>query len=782
MQRNYGRYILFCLLFTVAIMLYSPKALHIYSEDTPKNILILNSYHKGLSWTDGETEGIYNTLKNYDKNFNLSVEYMDWKNYPEEENLKDIYRHLKYKYSNKKIDIVITTDDAALEFALKNREDIFKDVPIVFCGVNEKGIAKLTKGHKAVVGVAEIVDPIGTVKAALKLKPNLKEIYVLFDNTESGISTGEITIKAIRDVSPSIKINTLNDKCIEDIFQEVGRAPDDSAVLITTYYRDLYDMIVGFEEFSLEVSRRSRVPVFHLYDFGLDNGAIGGSVLSGKLEGEQAGKLAVRILEGEDISKIPIVTSRTTTYMFDYNQLEKFNIPLERVPESSTVINKPFSFFETYRSIVITAIIIFLLLIVFIIILFIYLGKIHRMRDELHEKHEKLIDSDNRLKQQFEKLIMAQQDLSSSEKRYSLLFEKMMNAFAVLEPVINNEGKLVDMRFINVNPGFEEQIGLETVDIVGKAWMEVFKYPNKNLKIYHEILHTGETKHFDTYYPNINIYYSANAFKLSDSQIGVVFNNITEYKEAIKEITILNDELEQRVAERTDELQSAVNELESFAYTVSHDLKSPLRAVDGYSRILKEDFECKLGAEGIEIISNIRHICKDMIDMISKLLKYSTASETEIVKEKVDIEEILKSIFKELISVNINRDITLIIETGLPTVFADKILIRQVIYNILSNAVKFTKNRETALINVGCTITGEEYIFYVKDNGAGFDMDSSSKLFSIFQRLHASDEFEGSGIGLVTVKKIIQRHGGRVWIEGKTEIGATVYFTLPFEG
>jgi light-regulated signal transduction histidine kinase (bacteriophytochrome) len=171
-----------------------------------------------------------------------------------------------------------------------------------------------------------------------------------------------------------------------------------------------------------------------------------------------------------------------------------------------------------------------------------------------------------------------------------------------------------------------------------------------------------------------------------------------------------------------------------------------------------------------------------MIDMISKLLKYSTASETEIVKEKINIEEILKSIFKELISVNLNRDITLIIETGLPTVFADKILIRQVIYNILSNAVKFTKNREAALINVGCTITGEEYIFYVKDNGAGFDMDSSSKLFSIFQRLHASDEFEGSGIGLVTVKKIIQRHGGRVWIEGKTEIGATVYFTLPFEG
>ena len=451
-----------------------------------------------------------------------------------------------------------------------------------------------------------------------------------------------------------------------------------------------------------------------------------------------------------------------------------------QAPDGSVIINKPFSFFETYKSIVITAIIIFSLLIVFIIILAIYLRKISGMKSELQNKHEELIQSDNKLRQQFNELISMQKMLSSSEKRYSLLFEKMLNAFCVFEPAMNESGKLIDVRFAAINPGFKAQIDMVTTDIVGKTWMEVYKYPNKNLKIYNDILCTNEAKHFDTYYPRTNIYYSANAFKISDNQIGVVFNNITEYKQAIKEITILKDELEQRVIDRTEELQNAVNELEAFTYTVSHDLKSPLRAVDGYTKILREDFESKLGEEGSEIIGNIRIICADMIDMISKLLKYSTTSKADIVKEEIYIEEMFESIYKELISANLDRDITMTIETGLPHVIADKIMIRQAIYNILSNAVKFTQNREKAFIIIGCAITGDEYIFYVKDNGAGFDMDSSGKLFGIFQRLHTNDEFEGSGIGLVTVKKIIQRHGGRVWIEGKIDIGATVYFTLPF--
>lgn len=780
-NENFKSYRLpFMLLVTVALI-FSALTNIAYGDNECRNILILNSYHKGLSWTDGETEGILSQLKDAGLDCCTSVEYMDWKRYPTEENLKHIYESLKFKYANQDIDIIITTDDSALDFALKNRAELFSDAPIVFCGVNEEGIREITKGYSRFTGVTEIIDPVNTVKAALEINPELKEILIIFDNSESGLSTGSTTIQTIKRLNPEIKIRTLNEKSLEDMLVEVGRAPADSAILITTYYSDQYGTASGFENLVREVSKVSKAPIYHLYDFGLGNGAVGGCVLSGKAEGENAGRLAVRILKGESVSDIPVKTLQNIRYIFDYKQLVKFNIPMYKIPKGSEIINLPNTFFREHRTIVITALIIFTLLILFIVILVSYLRKISRMKNQLEKNHEELAASENKLRQQYEELVRVQQNLIISEKRYFLLFEKMMNGFFVFEPVLNDEKKMVDIRFLKVNPGFELQTGLKADEITGKTWMEVHGYPNKNLAIYHRILHTGKPEHFETYYEQENKYYLTNAFKISDNEVGSIFENITRYKQAIKEITLLNEELEHRVAERTDELQSVVNELESFTYTVSHDLKSPLRAIEGYSRLILEDFGPMLETEAGEMLQNIRNICHDMIDMISNLLKYSTTSKAPIEKVKLDSEVLFRSIFDELMSANPDRKVKLTVETGLPAVYADKLLLKQVLYNILSNAVKFTRHKEQALINVGCTITGDEYIFYIKDNGVGFDMQYSRKLFGIFQRLHSKEDFEGSGIGLVTVKKIIQRHGGRVWIEGKEGQGATVYFTLPLE-
>lgn len=772
---------LFLSLLLAAAIILNHIPLKLDAQECSKNILILNSYHKGLSWTDRQVEGITGVLEEVYEYCNIAVEYMDWKNYPTERNLSELYDSLKYKYADKKLDVVIATDDAALEFALKHRAEIFSDAPIVFSGVNEQGIGRLTKDHSNVTGIAEIIDPEKTVRAAMEIYPDLEEIYVLFDNTESGLSTGEMTIEAIRKVDSDIMIHRMNQKSINEILDEVAKASDKSIVLLTTYYMDPKGGAVGFENITRMVSKSSRVPVFHLYAFGIDHGAFGGSMLSGRLQGEGAGKIASRILKGEDISNIPVELTKTTRYIFDYDQLDRFGIPMNKVPKDSEVVKRPYSFFEEYRSIVLTIELIFALLIGFIIILVFYIKKIRRMRNELEKNHHELKASESMLKEQYQQLVKAQQSLISSESRYSLLFEKMLNGFAIFEPVKNEGGKIVDLRFININPGFKTQVGVNVNQIVGRTWMEVFGYPNQNLRIYHNILETGQSMHFETYYSATGIYYLANAFKISNSQIGVVFDNITIYKRVIKEISTLNEELEQRVAERTQELQNAVNELEAFTYTVSHDLKSPIRAVDGYSRIVLEDFASRLGEEGVEIMGNIRGICKDMIELISKLLSYSTMAKAEIVKEEVDVEGQVRSIFNELQSANRNRNIKLSVETGLPMVSADRVLMRQVLHNLLSNAVKFTRHKEEALISVGCTITEEEYIFYVKDNGAGFDMDYSDKLFGIFQRLHTVDEFEGSGIGLVTVKKIIQKHGGRVWIEGRPGAGASVYFALPLK-
>lgn len=227
------------------------------------------------------------------------------------------------------------------------------------------------------------------------------------------------------------------------------------------------------------------------------------------------------------------------------------------------------------------------------------------------------------------------------------------------------------------------------------------------------------------------------------------------------------------------ELEAAVNELEAFSYTVSHDLKSPLRAIQGYSKIILEDYREALDKDASGMVCNIRNMCSDMITMIGKLLQYSTTVRLEVHKESVNISEMFSSVFQELKPIYSKRFIEFEFETGMPIVLADAVMLKQVIYNIISNAIKFTENTEKALIVAGCKMGVDEYIFYLKDNGVGINMEFSGKLFQIFQRLHSPHEFEGNGIGLAAVRKIIEKHGGRTWIEGKVNEGAIVYFTLP---
>lgn len=780
-----------CILICACLIFVNLYSVRTYAQENEiKNILILNSYQDGLSWTDHEVHGIVTALYKSDLNYSIDVEFMDWKNYPTKENLDNIYSDLSYKYSNKHLDMVITTDDAALEFSLANRNKLFADTPIVFCGVNQNGVSQLVKSTKAdnVTGVVEEVDAERTIQAAMKINPKLSKVYVIYDTTESGRSTGELTIQAIKKIAPKVKIISLNRGKYEEILNQVEQVQNNSAILITTYYKDEEGSVVGFEDFCEMVSEKSHVPVYHLYEFGLNHGAIGGSMLFGDLQGKKAGEIAVKILHGTNIYLIPIDRRDTTRYVFDYNQLDRFHISLDKIPSESQVLNKPFSFIKTYRNLVITVSIIICLLISLIFVLILHVKRINRMKHKLHVSnveltnlYDELTASDEELKQQFDELVITQKSLMESEERYALLFEKMLNGFFVFEPIFDQNNNLLDMLFLSVNPSFEYHTKRQVNRVIGKTWSEVFGVQNPNMKQYEKVLDSGIPVRFETYYANEKSYYLVNAFRIKHNQVGVVIDNITDYKKAIKEVGKLNEELEQRVIERTNDLQHAVKELESFAYTVSHDLKSPLRAVDGYSKIILEDYEKELNEDTITMLSMIRSTCSEMIDMINKLLQYSTTSRISLNIETVDSNDLFRTVFQELRSTYPDRRIELRIETGLPDVNGDRILLRQAFYNILSNAIKFTKDREISIITIGASITDNYYIFYVKDNGVGFDMAYSQKLFSLFQRLHTSDEFEGSGIGLITIKKIIERHGGRTWIEGIVDQGATLFFTLPIE-
>jgi light-regulated signal transduction histidine kinase (bacteriophytochrome) len=247
----------------------------------------------------------------------------------------------------------------------------------------------------------------------------------------------------------------------------------------------------------------------------------------------------------------------------------------------------------------------------------------------------------------------------------------------------------------------------------------------------------------------------------------------------IEEIHELNEELESKVIRRTAQLEAANKEMESFSYSVSHDLRAPLRAIEGFSYILLKDYVDKLDDEGKRFLSFIQNNAKKMEELINDLLALSRLGRKEIELLDIDMEELAKTMFEEL-NIETDKVQAQFNVKPLPPAQGDPGMIRQVFANLLQNAIKFTRLKEDATIEVGGYCEDSHNVYYVKDNGAGFDMRYKDKLFGVFQRLHSDEEFKGTGVGLAIVQRILNRHGGRVWAEGKVNEGATFYFALPF--
>jgi PAS domain S-box-containing protein len=350
-------------------------------------------------------------------------------------------------------------------------------------------------------------------------------------------------------------------------------------------------------------------------------------------------------------------------------------------------------------------------------------------------------------------------------------------------------GKDLNGIITNWNRAAEKLFGYTAVEMVGTSITRLIPADRQEEEnqILEKIRRGESLEHFETLRlakdgHQFNVWITVSPIRDATGKVtggSKVVRDITDRKMAEEKIRQLNVELEERVSERTAQLKSANEELEAFSYSVSHDLRAPLRHVMGFVDLLQKDSGPALSEKSFRYLTTISDSAKRMGNLIDDLLDFSRVGRAEMKKTNVNLDELVREALSDFQMETQGRNIVWEIHP-LPFVRADRALLRLVLVNLISNAVKFTGHCGEAKIEIGCIPgDGSETVIFVRDNGAGFDPLYVNKLFGVFQRLHSDAEFEGTGIGLANIKGIILRHGGRVWAEGVVDIGATFYFSLP---
>ena len=313
----------------------------------PRHVLVLNSYHQGLSWTDSIMEGIESVLGE-DSDLELHIEYMDTKRLYDEVHLQNLYEVYKYKYSQMRFEVVMVSDNNAFEFLRQHHDELFPGTPVVFCGINDFRDSML-EGHDLFTGVVEVTDIESTLEIALQLHPNVAQVAVVNDRTPTGVAMKSELQAVIPRFEASTEFVLIEDLDMAEVQAQVETLPADSLILWLVFNRDASGQFFTYEESLARISSVATVPIYGMADFYLGGGIVGGKLTSGFHQGEAAASIAQRILGGEAVEDVPVVKDSPNRYMFDYEQLQRFGLESAALPADSIVINLPDTFYGRYK-------------------------------------------------------------------------------------------------------------------------------------------------------------------------------------------------------------------------------------------------------------------------------------------------------------------------------------------------------------------------------------------------------------------------------------------------
>lgn len=699
-----------------------------------KQVLVIHSYHQGYAWTDRINQGIQETLGRAD--CDIHVEYLDAKHFSRETVFPIMARLMAEKYRDAKFDIVMTSDDSALDFALEQRARLFPGAPLVFCGLNDYSPQRVS-GHRDCTGVAENFNLAGTLGLMLGLHPQTRQVAVVSDVTP----TGQLNLKRLREVAPRfqarVKFLDLAGLTAGELTKRLRELPQDSLVLNLSFWREPGGRSFGFHEGLAIVARASSVPMYSPWGHMICEGAVGGLVISGELQGKEAARLALMILGGKPASEIPVITETPDLPLFDYDALRRFNISLDKLPRDSVVLNKPQNFYQRYRLLIWLTAAFILAQSVAIVALGINIGRRRR----------------------------AETALKGSEQRYRDLFDSISDLIYTQD---------LDGRFLNVNRALADFLGRKREEIIGRAAVEFMpletadSFEHNYLKTLREKgHHEGIVAYLDRRGKKHYLEYR-NALVRPQSgppYISGSGHEVTERMQTEKQLRFLQRQLMQ---------SQKMEAIGTLAGGIAHDFNNILGVVLGYTELALA--QTQNGNAAQEELQAVLQACERGRDLVKQILAFSRQGEPQ--RQTVDLAVSISEGLK-LVRASLPRTIEIksssICKRALAV--ADPTQLHQVLMNLCANAAHAMREKG-GILAVGLSEVeldeseaqeypplkaGSYYMIMVSDTGHGMSREVLDRVFEPF--FTTKPQGEGTGMGLAMVHGIVSAHGGaiRVW-------------------
>ncbi len=725
------------------LFLFLPCSAH--ADKEKKSVLYLNSYHDGYQWSDQERDGIRSVLSNSPYKIDLQVEYMDVKKYRYDYIKRHLYTLYKAKFKNEHFDVIIISDNDALNFIEEYRDSLFPGVPVVFCGVN--GLKTIAPGEKNITGVIEDFGLIQTLKIAQKLTPTRKRMIVFGDDSTAGRAIAHQVYNKIARYDPKFKVEFWSSQSLEETQKWVKQLPSDAFLFFTPWYQTINGKFYTTEEVMKAIYAHSNVPLYTAWRFLLGHGVVGGYLLSGLQHGQTAAKMALRILQGTPADDIPIITKPTGVYMFDYQVMQRLGINQKLLPKGSIIINGPKVFYQLSKELFWTIMISFLLLLAAVLSLLITMSerrKVERKALEQLSFLETLMDTIPQLvswKDTKGKYLGANRSfseffgLSSPED----IRKKTINE-VISDQTYNTWSTETDNAVVSTSKPYRK-IRREIIDHSGKpGWLEVNKVPLLDQEGHIVgVLSTAE-----------NITKEQNLEKqLIQSQkmeaIGTLAGGISHDFNNILTSIINSTEL-------------ALGDLDEQSQT-ARDLQRVLKAARRGGRVVKQILSfSRPSSEGFRP-TDISLVIQEVVGLIDASLPANIEVKVDIGRSKV-------------------------------IVASDPTRIHQVILNLCTNAFHALREKggvlgirldplaldteRAAVMNVPA---GDYAKITVADSGHGIDPAIIDNIFDPF--FSTKDITEGTGLGLAVVHGIVKAHKGGILVQSKPGEGTTFEIYLP---